>query len=86
MTDNARYCRYRGCGRTYVRRYVPSYDYYATPYYNDYGPSYSCYGGMARTADTGMAVPGISLGFGFGGFGLGFGGGMSTRQFLKRSL
>src|SRR5712671_6433843 len=62
MTDNARYCRYRGCGRTYVRRYVPSYDYYATPYYNDYGPSYSYYGDMARTADTGMAIPGISRG------------------------
>ncbi len=72
MTDSVRYCRYRGCGRVYVRRYVPSYDsYYASPYYyGDYGPAYSYYGGYGPYGGYGYG-PGISLGFGFGGFGLG---------------
>jgi hypothetical protein len=60
MTDSVRYCRYRGCGRVYVRRYVPSYYSYYGPSY--YGPSY--YGGY------GFGGPSISFGFGFGrGFG-----------------
>src|SRR5215510_10615238 len=62
MTDNVRYCRYRGCGRVYVRRYVPSYSYY-DPYYVPYayGPSYGAYG---------FGAPGISFGLSFGrGFG-----------------
>jgi len=82
MTDNVRYCRYPGCGRVYVRRYVPSYySSYSTPYpyysdYSDYGPAYSggyypYYGGY------GYGGPGIS--FGFGGFGIGIGGGWGHR-------
>lgn len=78
MTDNVRYCRYRGCGRMYVRRYAPSYNrYYSSPYYSDYGPSYSYYGGYAPYGGYGYGGPGISLGFGFGGFG--FGGGWGHR-------
>ena len=42
MTDNVRDCRYRGCGRVYVRRYAPSYYNSAPyPYYSDYGAAYS---------------------------------------------
>jgi len=56
-TESVRYCRYRGCGRLYVRRYAPSYYAYGPSYYGGYG-----YGG-----------PSISFGFGggrgFGGWG-----------------
>jgi hypothetical protein len=73
-TENVRYCRYRGCGRSYVRRYAPAYNgYYAAPYYNEYGPGYS-YGGYGRYGGYGYGGPGVSLGFGLGGIGLGFGG------------
>jgi hypothetical protein len=64
--DAVRYCRYRGCGRVYVRRYVPSYGYYGgqsyyVPYGYGYAPSYGAYG---------YGGPAISFGFGFGrGFG-----------------
>src|SRR3954453_14887307 len=62
MTDNVRYCRYRGCGRVYARRYIPSYGYY-DPYYVPYAYS-PYYGGYA------FGGPSISFGFGFGrGFG-----------------
>jgi hypothetical protein len=61
LTDNVRYCRHRGCGRVYVRRYVPAYSsYYYDPYV--YAPYYGSYG----------YAPSISFGFGFGprfGFG-----------------
>ena len=64
--ESVHYCRYRGCGRVYVRRYAPSYYAYAPSYYGGYayGPSY--YGGY------GYGGPSIS--FSFGG-GRGFGGG-----------
>ena len=64
MTDSVRYCRHRGCGGFYVRRYAPSYyGYYGPSYYDSYAyePYYGGYG---------FGGPSISFGFGFGrGFG-----------------